>query len=682
MARAPSDAKQNGILTDVRSSVISDHEGSSAFPTSALQRGPSDQKISKSGFQSADRKNSAPDHSSDQKSLNQSIPGSYDASWDGRNANRRSDGKLASPSCDLCSLSTGQKALADRFCLTCNDFVCKSCNDVHAQNPEFRNHKFVQASKMPKSKADKPTKYERCTQHGKANDQFCIEHRIMVCHKCIKGTHRDCRTISVHILSESISSEDIQHFKSLIREMKNTVESAKAMLETNVTSLETRQRDMINEVENLRDEAVQFINKLSADLVAKTTRECENKMADIASRISALSYSSACLDKTADDIEKATVNNIGPNQFVRLQRSLVKSRECKSIYEMNKLPHILNFSFSASEEMSTFLSSCKQIGELREISEEIGHFEPMPDIVFPQIIHKETQESTDKTQARDTVKQTVRKVKSLIAKKENDDSKTSKIISFDETIKADVLIADSANKKIKLISQSNETLSSLPLSSSPVAVCIISETTAAVSTDDNQLHFVDVSVSSALAIERSVSLPYSISNMTPFQGNLGVVVESGKSPAVKVIDHEGNELWSVSNTQKGTFLGFKIEEKLKGPRSIVTKCFDGKRALLVSDWKKNRINLLDGSDGHIVGSVNEEEKSPYSIATDFSGSVYVAYRGMREICVWTTDLQHCSTLLVHDELQGIPHHIVYKNTNYELLVSYEDSDIIDVFQIL
>ena len=679
MAKVLSEAKQHGVAIDVRASVISDDKGPAILPPPALENGSLDRVASKSSFQSADQGSLASDHLSDQKSSNRSTSSDRASVYE-MNAN----GKVISgPSCDLCDLSTSQKTQAYKFCLTCNDFLCNSCYDRHAKTPENRKHKLAQGSKMPKSKADKPTKYERCTEHGKSSDQFCIDHRNMVCHKCIKGKHKDCRAISVYILSESISADDIQHFKSLIWEMKSIIETAKSTLESNATNLETRQRDMVQEVESLRDDSVRVINQLSEDLVEKITKECKNKMTDIENRISILSESIACLDKSSDDVDKAVVNNVGPNQFIRLQRSLLKTRECKSIYEKNKLSHTIDFSFSANEELPIFLSECKKIGELLEISKEIDNCETLPDIVFPQIIHNEPQATSDKTDAaRDTVKQTARKLKSLTAKPENDDSKTIKIAGFDETSRGDVIVADSANKKIKLVSKTEETTSSLQLPASPLAVCIINETTAAVSTDDNQLHFIDVSDSQALVIERSVKLLYPINNMTSYQGNLGVVVESGKSPAVKLIDYEGHELWSVSNTQKGTFLGFKIEEKLKAPRSIVTKCFDGKRALLVSDWKKNRINLLDGADGHIIGSVNEEETSPYSIATDFGGNVFVAYRGVREIGVRSSDLQHCSTLLAHDDLQGNPQHIVYKNTTYELLVSYEDSNVIDIFQIL
>ena len=679
MAQILSEAKQNGSITGDHSSAILDHNGRSILPP-VLENGLPDKANSKSSRKTADQESLASDRSSDQKSLTPSSKGSDRASADGVNSTNKFK---SGPSCDLCDISTTRSSQAYKFCLTCNDFLCKSCFDAHAQNPEYRNHKFAQGSKMPKSKADKPTKFERCTEHGKASDQFCIDHRLMMCNKCKKGKHKDCHAISIHILSESISPDDIQQFKSMIWETKGTVESAKSTLESNATNLEARQKDMIHEVESIRDNAIQVINKMSADVVETITKACEDKLSDIANRIAVLSESIACLDRASDDVDRAVVNNIGPNQFIRLQRSLMKTRECKSMYEMNKLSHTVYFSFSATEEILTFLSECKKIGELRENSKEIENRKALPDIEFPQIINNKPKGSSANVDAeRDIAKPTVRKLKSLTAKQDIDDEKPTKIASFDETSRGEVIVADGANKKLKLISKTGETLSSLKLPSSPLAVCIVNETTAVISTDNNQLHLLDVSDPQALALESSVALPYSISNMTPYQGNLGVVVESGKSPAVKVIDYEGHERWSISNTRKGTFLGFKIEEKLKAPRSIVTKCFDGKRALLVSDWKKNRINLLDGADGHIIGSVNEEDKSPQSIATDFSGNVFVAYRGLREIGVWTTDLQHCSTLLDSDVIQDNPHHIVYKNTTYELLVGYEDSNIIDVFQIL
>lgn len=593
--------------------------------------------------------------------------------------------QLTDPWCDLCYDHTSQKVEADGFCPDCNSFICNTCIDGHKKVPALRNHKILRDEKMPKTQAEKPVKHRKCSEHsGRVNDQYCVDHSTMVCSKCIKRAHQCCKIIAIHILCESISASDIQQFRNQVRTLEQTAVSTKSMLENNVSDIEEQQKDMINDVDNIRDKMIALTEELHANAVAKITETCRQKIDLIANHLTAVSDATQTLDVTATiitDINQSVAAHIGANQFIRLQDCVERARLCKEEIDLiNKNLNKTELSFSPAEELTELLSSCKDLGVFKEAFIAIEPPQPVADIIFPQFIEPGDGRA-EKRKERDTLKHHIVKTITLSAKAVDDETKCI-IVGFDVTIKGEILVADRENKKIKLISSDNQVLSSLPLDSTPLSITVITETTAAVSTTDQQLHFLDISSSASPMIQRSLSLGFWINCMTPYNGNLGIVEGWSKPACVKMIDFNGCELWSASAKRKETFLGLKTEGKLlKDPHSIGVKCIDGKATIMVTDWKKKKIVFLDASDGHVVKTIYEKANLPYNLTADFDGNVYVSYREREEICFWTTDLQQCKPLLAYEDLHAIPSSIVYRTTTDELLISYENSDVIDVFQL-
>lgn len=538
---------------------------------------------------------------------------------------------------------------------------------------------------MPKSQAEKPVKYRKCTKHnGKISDQFCIDHGTMVCHKCIKHNHNCCKINAIHILCESIIATDIQQFRDLVSTMENTAVSVKATLESNKADIEGQQKEMMTEAETLHDKVIDHTKGLYVAAAAKITERCGKQSHYISDKLTAISEAIQSLEVTRaiiSDVDTSAAGHVGVNDFIRLQDTVEKAKLCKAeIEEMSKNLNKAQLSFSPAEEISTLLSSCKQLGELKEDSMALEPPGPVPDIIFPQFIESDAAQA-EKRKQKDTQKQHTIKTITMSAKAADDEA-TCIIDGFDVTGKGEILVVDRENKKIKVLSPDNQILSSLTLNSTPLCVNVINETTAATSTTDQQLHILDISNLSSPNIKKSLTLGYWINCMTTYHGNLGIVEKWSKPPCVKMIDLNGHELLSVSAKQKENFLGMKTEGKLfKDPQSIGFKLIDGRATLMVSDWKRNKIIFLDANDGHVVKTLLDKDKFPYNLTADFDGNVYVTYRERQEICVWTTDLQHCKPILTDTELSAVPSHIVYMNTTDELLVSYENSDVIDKFHV-
>ena len=608
-----------------------------------------------------------------------------DGTDSGLSSNQGVSEQLIDPWCDLCYDHSGQKVESHGFCPECNCFICTSCIDAHKKVPSLRNHKIVRGEKMPKSQAEKPVKYRKCTKHkGKISDQFCTDHSTMVCKKCIKHDHNCCKITTIHILCESISSTDVQQFRDLVSTLENTAVSLKATLESNRTDIEGQQKEMIAKAETLHDKVIDHTKGLYVGAVSKITETFGKKNDSISDKLTSISEAIQSLEVTRaiiSDVDISAAAHVGVNDFIRLQDSVEKTKICKvEIDEISRNLNKAQLSFSPAEEISTLLSSCKQLGEFKESSMPLEPPGPVPDIIFPQFIESDASRA-EKRKQRDTQKQHITKTTTLSAKAADDEA-TCIIDGFDVTGNGEILTVDRENKKIKVLSRGNELLSSLTLNSTPLCVTVINESAAATSTTDQQLHILDISNASSPNIKKSLPLGYWINCMTTYNGNLGIVEKWSKPPCVKIIDLNGHELLTMSAKQKENFLGLMTEGKLfKDPQSIGFKCIDGRATLMVSDWKRNKIIFLDAKDGHVVKTLLEKDKFPYNLTADFEGNVYVTYRERQEISVWTTDLQQCKPILADTELPAVPNHIVYVSTKDELLVSYENSDIIDIFQV-
>ena len=83
------------------------------------------------------------------------------------------------------------------LCVTCNQYFCKTCLNVHNRVAGGKDHQFVDKkdfglSKTANSQTGKPDlPTEICTKHhGKLIDMFCEDHDLVGCSVCMALDHR------------------------------------------------------------------------------------------------------------------------------------------------------------------------------------------------------------------------------------------------------------------------------------------------------------------------------------------------------------------------------------------------------------------------------------------------------------------------------------------------------------
>ena len=237
-----------------------------------------------------------------------------------------------------------------------------------------------------------------------------------------------------------------------------------------------------------------------------------------------------------------------------------------------------------------------------------------------------------------------------------------------------LLVADWYNRTLKVFSQDNTLLSSVPLSAECNVVTVTEDDIAVVSTGDKKLHFLDISNPPSASVQRSVSLGYVVWGITPYKDKL-VVTTCTTPRSVRMIDMNGKEVWSVSKSPDN-------QQLFGRPFYIVTSKINDTETVIVSDRWKETLTLLNANNGSLLKIVDMKGKMPRGITMDNDGNIFVACIRTSEICVWSNDFTKSRTLISQKDLERELHCIAYSSSTDTLYIGYNDPcDYIKRFQL-
>ena len=583
--------------------------------------------------------------------------------------------ELIDPWCDLCHEETNKKIDATGFCVQCNTFLCKQCLGAHKRFPAMENHKILQGGRMPKTQADRPVKYLDCDIHkGNVNDHFCIDHGKMACNQCITESHKSCKQQLIPDLCKNLSSVDIQDFRNVTEKIKKNVTSVINTLEKNKDNIGSDKIKMLKEAKELRDKLILKIENAYSSTVSDINKACAKQVSHLSSQVSALSDMIASLDQTLSKIDKIIGIDISPHVFIKLQNMATKVCQNQTeLAELEKQLRKIDLSFFTIPEISAFLSANNPLGSVKEVSSQLDLRMPTPDIAFPSPSRKRNKSKSWAGRiVRDITHIKATKMTPLNMKMA--DEETCVLTRMAITRNNILLLADWNNNKVKAVSLDKKLLSSLTLSAKPYAITVIDEITAAASTNDKKLHILDISDPGSLVIQRSVSLRYWVSSLAPCNTNL-VVTKWTEPRCVKLITLTGAKLWSVSTDHNG-------QQLFKYPHSVTTNIINDNLTVIVTDWGKNTITLLDANNGDVIKIVDVKGKGPYGLTVGNDGNVYVCYRSSGEMCVWSADFSQSRILLSDRDLQPNLMNIIYCDNTDEIFICYEQKkNTVDRFKL-
>ena len=636
--------------------------------------------------------------------------------------------ELIDPYCETCFENKHKKIGEVCFCENCNLYMCIQCHDVHKQMHFSQKHRVVKGSKMPKSLADKPIKYPDCDLHiGNTNDRYCREHHEMLCSECLKQNHQRCHVDTITDLCKILGSDDINSFTAVVANIKLNVQNTQSKLQNNISDLTKLRENEIKRAEQAKQDMIKKANELFNETVSGITKHYHNKVGEIKSHIDGLNDELHDLDEIINKLNRKASIKFDPNLFIQMQQIVDTTQTCKrEIDDMISEIKTTNISFSFSKEISDFLA-CKSFGDVQEISSPLSITDDVGDIFFPYITSQAGRPyissqagrpygasqagrpySTSQAGRPYITSQagrpyitsqaarpyiTSRSRRTILAKKDSVDishivaRKMShvNIISPKDNDKPCVgglavtdngtlLVGDCNNATLKVFSQDNTLLSSVPLSAGCNDVTVTEDDIAVVSTNDKKLHFLDISDPPSPSVQRSVSLGYTVWGITTYKDRL-VVTADTTPPSVRMIDRNGKEVWSVTK-------GPDNQQLFVRPVYIVTSKINDTEAVIVSDYRKETLTLLNANNGSLLKIVDMIGKGPHGITVDNDGNIFVACFTTSEICVWSNDFTKSRTLISGKDFERKPDCIAYSRSTDTLYIGYyEDCDYIERFQL-
>ena len=609
--------------------------------------------------------------------------------------------QLIDPYCELCYENKGEKVASWCFCKDCNLCLCTSCHDVHKQVPSLQRHQILRGSRMPRSLADKPIKYPDCELHiGNINDRYCHEHHEMLCSECLKQNHQRCHVDTITDLCKILGSDDIKSFTAMVDNVELYVQNTQSKLQNNISDLTREQENEIKRAEQAKQDMIQKANEMFNETVSGITKHYHNIVGEIKSHIVGLIDELHDLDEIRKKLNRKVSTKFDPNLFIQMQQIVDTTQTCKrEIDDMISEIKTTNISFSFSKEISDFLA-CKSFGDVQEMSAPLSITDDVGDIFFPYNTSQagrpygasqagrpygtsQAGRSYSSSQAgRPYI--TSQSGRTILAKKNSVD--ISHIIArkmshvnitspkdndqlwvggLAVTDNGTLLVGDCINRTLKVFSQDNTLLSSVPLSAGCTDVTVTEDDIAVVSTRDKTLHFLDITNPPSASVQRSMQLGYTVWGITTYTDRL-VVTTYTTPPSVRMIDMNGKEVWSVSK-------GPDNQQLFDTPRYIVTSKINDTETVIVSDWRKESLTLLNANNGSLLKIVDMNGKCPTGITVDNDGNIFVASPNTRKICVWSNDFTKSRTLILRKDLEREPACIAYSSSTDTLYISYNEA---------
>ena len=253
-----------------------------------------------------------------------------------------------------------------------------------------------------------------------------------------------------------------------------------------------------------------------------------------------------------------------------------------------------------------------------------------------------------------------------------------------------LVITDFENKKVKLFSSR---ITSLCLQFRPMDITVIRDDQVAVSLSGRQIALVDVSGNDrpVLTLNQTLKVGFDVYGIAAYGDKLIITSISSTNlcykPAIKLIDTFGKVYWSVSTSPKHDF---------KLPMYACVSNHGSTPTVIVTDSGNSTVTLLNADTGAIIKQILLPwSKEPQCVTYDDQNNIYMTNIGTNELAVMTPDLSETRVLLsrrgiigrwFHDgtsyvELGGRPWAIAYDPQVNQLVVSYDNRNCLDFFQV-
>ena len=580
--------------------------------------------------------------------------------------------------CDPCFNKDGVTRQAMAFCSKCVEFYCQSCLDGHNRYGFTKQHKILRGSDMPSSQADKPIKYCLCEHHDEQMDQYCLDHCVVLCKHCVVRKHKKCEVKSVEEVSKDFNlSTEEETFSRDVRKLLEYTRNIKKTLKENINNLEKEKQISLKEAKNIRDKLVKEINTSYEEFSANLTKLSKDQTTSLCSYKSTIEEIETDIEVISNSLQQTqSVSRVDPKFFLDL---LLYSDKIVFYDEKIKNLNLTSVSLKSDFSIQPPVKSKQMFGEVSVQMSDFKHVTQLPEIHHP-FRRREKGAEGGRGAVRAEGGGTLMPVKLTrsgeINVRRTDDRESCDITGIDTTSNGNLILTDYNNSKVKLFSPDGQFLSSFSLSGHPGDVSVVDLSTAAVSVWDNrEIVILGLGRGDQLSYRDTISLQRFVCGIQSYNNNLIITCATSLySPprSVEMINMTGQVLWSTASHPNPLF-----DRALY----LTVRSGSGPDTVIISDWRKQTITVLEADSGNLVKVCNVRGREPQGLTLDDNGNTYVCYTS-GDVSVWSGNMDVETSLSLQGGLVSNPQPMVYSSRRHEIILTSEDSDLIYCYKML
>ena len=184
----------------------------------------------------------------------------------------------ANEQCDHCGWSDNGQAVA--FCVDCDEFLCKSCDDHHKKWRKTVEHTRVSAGDRVKAIEETLSRQLRCPTHKKYDlELYCKKCEKLICTNCIDcehNNHREDCNLMTNIAQEEM--EDLEGCLGSCQGALDSLDAAITQCEETIQQIEIRKKEVDSTINDSLEQVCTALLSQNDEIRAKKTSSLNTQM--------------------------------------------------------------------------------------------------------------------------------------------------------------------------------------------------------------------------------------------------------------------------------------------------------------------------------------------------------------------------------------------------------------------
>ena len=551
--------------------------------------------------------------------------------------------------CDPCEYEGVKNKEAMTFCDDCKEFLCPTCTRSHKGQRISRNHRLLNVSDLTHEQTAINTDSDLilcdCVQHSTVKS-YCEEHNQIMCSYCKLLKHKRCRTISIEEKSQSYSETELNAVSERLASLKNELDSFIHKRNTDLQNIEVMKEKCIDSIRHFRDEFNSYLDDLEEKSIKRLDKYALKEQQEISHHIETCTTTLKSLKMDTTLLDEVRKTSKKANMFSADLKMSPRLKEYQNLLQyLQKESKSPNLYFEIHEHLQIIQKNVKELGQL--IGDSIKHH------VAPTIDNSFT-ELTEKSPSSVKIKM-------------QGDIMSSKITGCTFMPNGDVVLCDSFNHNIKILSNTFTFKDSLRLDCQPFDVSPVNSNTVMVTIPGkNQLQLIQVMPS--LKIDRSINVDRECWGVQVVDDLIYVTCHNNPGVGeVLILDMNGTVTQRLGQLDKKPSLFCKP--------NYITVC-SSTRTMFITDWDTETVSCLL-SGGTVVNQYKDKDlRIPAGVCVDRGGNAIVCGWYSNNVQVIRADGTKCCTLLTSQDGVSRPYSVAYRESDKTLILGCHNNHLL------